>query len=202
MALPKLVNRQGRNLVWVLPLLGNRTPSSTASRGENPMIGFLNRKHCFIIGFTDHFKLLIHGQSAQKKTIGKASNRGFIDISGYPLPVPEKSIFTTVKWPKIGHVLAGSISRVLIPLKVFVPRVGKRSDRLINRARSPVGVLDQSLNFHISPANPIILEVTNGTTKIDDKSIRPEGGILINSNHPYGMPLSIPPVEGCLCPER
>ena len=103
-----------------------------------------------------------------------------------------KSIFTTVKCPKKGLVLASSLSRVWIGPKVFVPRVGKRSDRLINRAWNPVGVLDQSLLFCISPANPIILEVTKGTTKIDDPNIRPKGGIPINSNHPFGMPLSIP----------
>jgi len=162
------------------------------------MIGFLNRKRCCIIGFTDHFKLLIHGQSALKKLLERPQ---IVDLSTFLDPhslFSMKSIFTTVKWPKIGHVLAGSISRVLIPLKVFVPQVGKRSDLLINRARSPVGVLDQSLNFIISPANPIILEVTKGTTKIDDKSIRPSGGILINTIHPSGMPLSIP--LGCLFP--
>ena len=53
-----------------------------------------------------------------------------------------------------------------------------------------MGVLDHHYKlFFVPPANPIILEVTKGTTKIDDPSIRPEGGIPINSNHPSGMPL-------------
>ncbi|PVH63230.1 hypothetical protein PAHAL_3G499100 [Panicum hallii] len=68
MALPKLVNRQGRNLVLVLASFGESNPELYGiQRKINPMIGFLNRKRCCIIGFTDHFKLLIHGQSAQKK---------------------------------------------------------------------------------------------------------------------------------------
>jgi hypothetical protein len=43
-----------------------------------------------------------------------------------------------------------------------------------------MGVLDHHYKlFFVPPANPIILEVTKGTTKIDDPSIRPEGGIPI-----------------------
>lgn len=61
---------------------------------------------------------------------------------------------------------------------MFVSTSGKPSYRLVNRARNPVGFLDQSL-FFINPANPRILEVTKGTTKIDDPSIRPKGGIPI-----------------------
>ena len=158
------------------------------------MIGFLNRNNqCCIIGFTYYFKLLIHGQSFWKN---QSVRPQIVVLSTFLYIHWMKSIFTTVKWPKKGLVLASSLSRVWIGPKVFVPRVGKHSDRLINRAWNPVGVLDQSLLFCISPANPIILEVTKGTTKIDDPSIRPKGGIPINSNHPSRMPLSIP--SGCL----
>ena len=104
------------------------------------MIGFLNRNNqCCIIGFTDHFKLLIHGQSVWKN---RSVRPQIVDLSTF-LDIhclfSMKSIFTTVKCPKKGLVLASSLSRVWIGPKVFVPRVGKCSDRLINRARSPVG---------------------------------------------------------------
>jgi len=52
-----------------------------------------------------------------------------------------------------------------------------------------MGVLDHHYKlFFVPPANPIILEVTKGTTKIDDPSIRPEGGI------PFTLILSVPDV--------
>lgn len=48
--------------------------------------------------------------------------------------------------------------------------------------------------FLIFLANPIILEVTKGTTKINNPSIRPLGGIPFNKNHPSGMPTRL--IEG------
>jgi hypothetical protein len=117
-------------------------------RTINPMIGFLKRNnHYCIVGFTYHFKSLTHrvsrlpNRSVRPQIIDLLT---FLDVNRQ---FSIKSIFTTVKWPKIGHILAGSLSLVWMGLKVFVPWVGKWPDRLTNRARSLVGVLDQSLFF-------------------------------------------------------